>query len=167
MRNFNSVNLAHFLCTNYAASLQNLQNQSVHLLTFPLTELTTLKPTECQFHWHVLTLCFKEQAQNKTGDDRWTSWSTSSPLSSPPATISSLSEQQSYTSLNLYAQPDIKLFFLFVFVLLSSSVNLIEHISIYRRQVHHSFFLFNMMKYQLERKAERIVVMLWIVVISM
>lgn len=38
-----------------------------------MTELTTSKPAECQFHQTYRAPCFKEPAQNKLGDDRCTS----------------------------------------------------------------------------------------------
>lgn len=66
------------------ASFQSLQNQSLYLLTFPESRQ---KPP-C---WNLLNVsfsrhagsCFKLHAQNKTVDDRWTSWGAPFPVIPP------------------------------------------------------------------------------------
>ncbi len=85
-----------------------------------MTELTTSKPVECQFHQTYRGLVLKSKHKIKQEMMDGPAEAPAAPLlllRLPPSPW--LSEQQSHTYLNLYAQPDIKLFSVFVSVCLS------------------------------------------------
>lgn len=86
------------------------------------------KPAECQFQQTYRGLVLENWAQNKTGDDRWTSWSTRCPPppSSPAAATSSV-----VRATVLHVSPCV-----WWLLCVSSSTYLTnEHISICSRQV--------------------------------